>query len=83
MKTYHFSCGNSTQGAVGLCARVSSETSEEALLKLRHALEAIVGPFGEIPIQIGESGIEYVNIYISPDNIGVVDIEEEIEIELP
>lgn len=82
MKTYHFSCGDSTQGTVGLCARVSSETAEDALLKLRRTLEAVIGSCGEIPIQIGESDIEYINVYISPDNIKVADIDEETGIEL-
>ena len=82
MKTYHFSCGNSTHGAVGLCARVTSETREDALLKLGRALEAVSGSCGEIPIQTDESGIAYISLYISPENIRVVDIEEETAIEL-
>lgn len=81
MKTYHFSCGNSTEGAVGLCARVDSETAEDALSKLRHVLEAGIGSFGELPLRIGGPDIEYVTIYISPGNITAVDINEESEID--
>ncbi len=37
MKAYHFSCGNSTKGPIGLCAEVVADTQEEAASRLRKA----------------------------------------------
>ena len=38
MKSYHFSLGNSTFGAVGYCARVQANSRAEALKLLKEAL---------------------------------------------
>lgn len=75
MKSYHFSCGDSTQGPVGLCARVSAKTKTEAVKKLRRALERGTGVVGELPVQFKERDIEYINVYISPENIGLLDVD--------
>jgi hypothetical protein len=70
MRIYHFSFGDSTRGVVGLCARVRAKTHRRALAVLRRALEEGVGPFGEIGVRTGQAGIEYINVYVCPDNIG-------------
>ena len=77
MKSYRLSCGDSTQGPVGLCACVLADTKEEALAKLQHALENSTGALGEIRVQTGHEGVQYINVYISPENINVSEIERE------
>jgi hypothetical protein len=78
--SYHFSCGNSSDGPIGFCARVKTTSKKEALEILKRVLP------DEIKIrpnyQGGEQGkkddaaIEYIEAYISPDNIKIDDIDE-------
>ena len=75
MNTYHFSCGNSSEGPVGLCARVAANTKIEALMKLRRALESSTGALGQLTVPVTEPDIEYINVYISPEHIGLADVE--------
>jgi len=77
VNSYHFSCGNSTGGSVGLCARVSAKSKAEALVKLRRALESGTGVVGELPVQLTEPGIDYINVYISPDHIRLQDVDDD------
>ena len=77
MKNYHFSCGNSTEGIVGLCAEIVAETREEAVQKLRAALEDTLGSSGVFPLCFEQSPIRYINVYVNPDYIGVCQIEEQ------
>lgn len=77
MPSFHFDCGNSTQGAVGICARVTAGSREEALELLREFLAAA----DEIALKRtvgfpGDEDIEYCNIYISPENVSVDDIDD-------
>ncbi len=77
MRDFHFSVGDSTTGAVGLCARVRAETKQQAIAKLRGALERSVGAFDEVPLRTQHPDIEYINVYVSPRNIHGSDIDEE------
>ncbi|MGO9271587.1 MAG: hypothetical protein ACLQOO_15215 [Terriglobia bacterium] len=77
MNSYHFSVGNSTEGPVGFCARVSAKSKAEALVKLRRALEHGTGVVGELPIQFTEPGIEYINVYISPQHVRLQDVDDD------
>ena len=77
MKAYHFDCGNSNQGPLGLCAEVLAETREQAVLKLRTALEDRLGPLGVLRVHSGGSPTEYINVYVNPDYIGAWEIDEE------
>jgi len=76
MNKYHFSCGNSTTGVVGLCAQVVAATQEEAVSKLRNALESSLGSLGVVPIHPEQPFVEYINVYVSPDNIEASQLEE-------
>jgi len=76
MRNYHFSCGNSTKGAVGLGGDVCAPTRSEALLELRRALGKLVGGCGEIRLPANGS-LRYVNIYLSPENIALTDLDED------
>jgi hypothetical protein len=75
MRSYHFSCGDSAQGPVGLCARVSANSKEGALRKLRRALSDHSGGAGEVKIVVASLDIEYVEFYVSPSNISLADID--------
>ena len=72
LKSYHFSCGNSTNGPVGFCARVRANSKKEALLLLREALPEAedAEPYNH------EESIEYIQFYTGPENITIQDIDE-------
>lgn len=80
MPSYHFDLGNSSNGPIGMCARVTGESPEEALQLLQAVLPE------EVKVPLVASGlrtlsdtakIEYVRIYISPDNIKLSHIDDE------
>ncbi len=75
IKTYHFSCGNSTKGPIGFCAEVVADTQEKAVSRLRRALVDALGPLEMVRIRLEQPWIGYVNVYINPDYIGVSEIE--------
>ncbi len=75
MKRYHFSCGNSTKGPIGLCAEVVAHTRKEAVAKLRKALAGSLGPLGMLRIPLEQPSVEYANVYVNPDYISVSEIE--------
>ena len=75
VKSYHFSCGNSTNGAVGLAGSVRARSRTEALRRIRRALSEIVGPCNEIPIRLPGVPLVYVNVYVSSENIHIADVE--------
>lgn len=75
MKDFHFSCGNSTRGAVGLAGSVRARSKAEALRKLRHVLRQHIGPFGEVAIPLPRDFAGYANLYITPENICKFDID--------
>ena len=77
MKNYHFSCDGSTRGAVGLAGSIRARSRAEALRKLRRALGELIGPFGETPVRSPDRSVEYVNVYVSPENIRVTDFDAE------
>jgi len=78
MKHYHFSCGNSSDGAVGFCARVRAHSREEALDIICKVLPEdlpvkVRGLFGEPE---DNERVDYVEVYFGVDNITVDDIDE-------
>lgn len=77
MKDFHFSCGNSTRGAVGLAGSVRARNRADALRKLRRAFDRLAGPFGEIRVSLPTGLVGYVNVYVSPENIRKSDIDGE------
>jgi len=77
MRRYHLSCGNSTRGSIGLCGSVRAPNRKEALLAIQRALASSVGQCSEIPIRAVGRAVEYLNVYISPENISLADVEFE------
>jgi hypothetical protein len=77
MRKYHLNCGNSTRGGIGLCGSVHARNRREALLVLQRALASSVGQCSEIPIRGVRGAVEYLNVYISPENFTLADVEME------
>jgi hypothetical protein len=67
--SFHFDCGNSSQGHVGFCARVRAESPQEALAILREALPE------ELRVDIDDDRVEYLNVYFGESNVGKGDID--------
>lgn len=70
--SFHFSFGNSTDGPLGICARIWAVTEAEAVQKLHAALAE------EISLKtFGMGGhVEYINLYTNTDYIGTDNIDE-------
>ncbi|MGO8735483.1 MAG: hypothetical protein ACLQVM_22110 [Terriglobia bacterium] len=77
MRRYHLSCGDSSRGPVGLCGTVLAPNKKRALVLFRRALDDASGAFGEVPVQTGEPGVEYINVYITARNIRIEEINAE------
>lgn len=73
LKSYHFDCGDSTRGPVGFCGSVRARSKREAVRELRRALSEALGPFGEIAVSSVSRSIEYLNLYLTPENIRVAE----------
>lgn len=70
LKSYHFDCGNSTDGPTGFCARIRATSPEEALAKLREFMPET------IEVETYESSVEYIHVYTCAENVSVADIDE-------
>jgi hypothetical protein len=74
MPSYHFSLGNSTDGPVGFCARVTANSKEEALEMLKRFLPNVFecdNPYVCLPAEG-----DYITVYFNQDAITVDDIDE-------
>lgn len=69
-RSYHFSCGNSASGPVGLCGRITAHSREEALRILR---EAVIDELDAVWNRNHQ--VEYINVYIEASNITIDDID--------
>lgn len=56
--------------------KIKEGSCSEAVRKLRRVLSDCSGPAGEVKIGVASPDIEYVEFYVSPHNIHVVDIDE-------
>ena len=71
MKSHHFSFGNSSEGPIGFCARITAETPERAAEILKaHLVEEveikpIVSEGEELKLAEGEE-VEYIRAYVNP-----------------
>jgi hypothetical protein len=73
LKSYHFSCGNSTDGTVGFCARVKATSKKEAIQILHEVMPETIevdGHYGD------EDTIEYIHVYTGTENLKESDIDE-------
>ena len=74
-RSYHFSLGNSSDGPVGFCARITATSKKEAVERLKEALPE------DISVDLdsaagGKLGVGYIQVYINPDAITAKDIDE-------
>lgn len=70
MPKYHFSIGNSSEGAIGLSARVTGSSREDALATLLDSLQEAHDISPDDPF------VDYINVYINHEAITVEDINE-------
>lgn len=71
MKSFHFSLGNSTDGPIGFCARVTAESRDAAVDILRLCIG------DTLEMRLRHEQVEYANVYFNEDAITVADIDEE------
>lgn len=69
MNTYHFDLGNSSRGAIGMCANIKADSAEDALAILKEKLE------GHETVKLIHERDTYIHIYTSPHNVSIFDIE--------
>jgi len=74
MKSYHFSLGDSSDGPIGYCARITAATKEDAVARLQEILHASTGTCWEVEIHSTKD--EYVAIYLNSDAVSVANIDE-------
>jgi len=60
-----------------MCGTVRAPNKKQALLLFRRALEERTGAFGEVPLQTTQPGVDYINVYITPRNIQIKEIDSE------
>ena len=71
-KSYLFDLGDSNDGPVGCCARVTATSKEEALEILKENLPQEV----RVNRLTDDGRIDYVMVYLTADNISVADISD-------
>lgn len=73
--SYHFDIGNSNDGALGMCARVTADSKAEAVTKLRAYLNSLID--GEnLPPMDEHPDVEYCTVYFGEQHITDADIDE-------
>jgi hypothetical protein len=71
MKSYHFSLGNSNDGAIGFCASVQGKSEGDAVDRLKRLLPT------EVEVTNSDFGTgEYLAIYFNPTAIRAQNIDE-------
>lgn len=74
--SHHFSLGNSVDGPIGFCARVTASSRREAVEKLK----AVIPDDLEFLLDVDQSdGVNYLAVYINPERITTRAIDEEDE----
>lgn len=77
INNYHFSMGDSTDGPIGLAARITGSTKERAVKRLQRILNDITGRDFEIKLDHEElASDEYISVYITSKNIALDYIDE-------
>lgn len=84
MPSFHFDIGNSHPGPIGYCARIIATTKEEAVERLKAALDKLTegGDYSLFDDCTAsdtppEPGLEYIRIYINDAAITVACIDDE------
>jgi hypothetical protein len=76
--SYHFSCGNSTVGPIGFCARVDATSKREALQILQSCMPQAIPIERELEFENDEDAarLEYFEVYLNPEAITIKNIDE-------
>jgi len=76
--SYHFDCGDSNCGPVGVCFRVKAYSREEAVTLANRFLESA----GPVNVRCGgeatQKAVEYCNVYFGYVTEAHIDDEEEV-----
>ena len=78
-KSYLFDLGDSNDGPIGMVLRVLATDEDQAVQIARKALRLAVGECGQITVQVPDEfkdEVEYIALYINPDNVTKRDISE-------
>jgi hypothetical protein len=82
MPKYEIDVGNSTHGPVGLVIRLRADDPAQALAIAQEALWDAIGECQEVELPVPAEYadvIDYMNVYVSPDNLKVKDVAEDTE----
>lgn len=75
-QSYHFSCGDSSNGSIGFCAQVKARSEKEAVAQLQEAMPEQIDLHRDLPFDERERlGIEYITAYFNSGNITKEDID--------
>lgn len=77
---YHFSFGDSNDGALGMCAVVRADSREEAVQILKDECANMANEYG-IRNENTDSDVQYMRVYFNHRNISELDIDDEADIE--
>lgn len=73
MNSYHFSLGNSTDGAIGFCASILDRNPEHAVLELQQLIELHTSELQEVEVYGDKE--QYITVYLNPGAISLEDID--------
>jgi hypothetical protein len=79
-KSYLFDLGDSNDGPIGMVLRVLATNQNQAVQIARKALRLAIGECGQITVQVPDQfmdDVEYIALYVNPDNVTKRDISEE------
>ena len=79
-RSFHFSCGDSTQGSVGFCACVKATSKRKALEILRESIPETISVDRGLSFAggagAGAGAVEYFNVYLNLQAVTVNDVDE-------
>jgi hypothetical protein len=82
LQSFHFSCGDSSHGPVGFCARIVAWDKQAALKRLRSLL-AESWPISAMVQDDHYHPDEYFSVYFNDLAVTVGDIDEVADVEAP
>ena len=90
MKRFHFDLGDSEEGCLGLCASVLADSEQDAVQRLKNALDKVPvidasvdrdgGYRGTVALSLLDTDVEYLHIYLNFANLErqCIDDQEDI-----
>lgn len=81
LRSYHFSCGNSTSGTVRFCARINAHSKTEAVEILREETRSRNCREHELVEGLDREKWEYLSVYFNVNAVSTRHIDEIDEID--